>query len=82
MPGRGDDEGWGGEHRAHIGRERLLSASLAAMARVLESESDRWFLWLPVLFAGGIITYSPLPMSPTQDWRQRFSSAPSGWPSP
>jgi competence protein ComEC len=63
MPGRGD-EGWGGEHRAHIRRERLLSASLAAMARALESESDRWFLWLPVFFAGGIITYFALADEP------------------
>ena len=64
MPGRGD-EGWGGEDRASVRRrERLLSASLAAMVRALESESDRWFLWLPVLFAGGIITYFALADEP------------------
>src|SRR3972149_10692613 len=64
MPGRGD-EGWGGEDRASVRRrERLLSASLAAMVRALESESDRWSLWLPVLFAGGIITYFALADEP------------------
>ena len=25
--------------------------------RSLEAESDRWFLWIPVLFAGGILSY-------------------------
>ena len=30
----------------------------------LESEQDRWFLWLPVLFAGGIITYFALADEP------------------
>jgi hypothetical protein len=41
MPDR-DEEGWGGEERAHIRRrEGLLSASLAAAARALEAESDR-----------------------------------------
>src|SRR3990170_7628496 len=64
MPGWGD-EGWGGEDRAHIRhREGLLSASLVAVARALESESDRWFLWLPVLFAGGIIAYFALADEP------------------
>ena len=41
-----------------------MSAALAAAARALESESDRWFLWLPVLFAGGIITYFALADEP------------------
>lgn len=27
------------------------------MARALEAESERWFLWLPVFFAGGILAY-------------------------
>src|SRR4030067_2683735 len=64
MPGRGDGGG-GGEDRASVRRrERLLSASLAATVCALESESDRWFLWLPVLFAGGIITYFTLADEP------------------
>jgi competence protein ComEC len=32
--------------------------------RALESEQDRWFLWLPVLFAGGVITYFSLADEP------------------
>ena len=31
---------------------------------MLEREQDRWFLWLPVLFAGGIITYFALADEP------------------
>ena len=57
MPERGDEE-WGGEDaRGLTRREGLLAASLGAAARALEREQDRWFLWLPVLFAAGIITY-------------------------
>ena len=57
MPERGDEE-WGGEDRPSGARnEGLLAASLSVSARALEREQDRWFLWLPVLFAGGIITY-------------------------
>lgn len=64
MPGRGD-EGWGGEDRASVRRrEGLLSASLGASARALEAESDRWLLWLPVLFAGGIVSYFALADEP------------------
>jgi len=63
MPGRSDED-WGGDDRAYARREGLLSASLAAGARALESESDRWFLWLPVLFAGGIIAYFALADEP------------------
>lgn len=39
-------------------------AVLAAIARCLEAESDRWFLWIPVLFAGGILSYFALPDEP------------------
>lgn len=54
MPERGDKE-WGGEDRPGLTRrEGLLAASLRASARALEREQDRWFLWLPVLFATGI----------------------------
>ena len=64
MPDRGE-EGWGGEDRAGARRrEGLLAASLGASARALEAEQDRWFLWLPVLFAGGIISYFTLTDEP------------------
>ncbi|MBX9588720.1 MAG: ComEC family competence protein [Hyphomonadaceae bacterium] len=38
---------------------------LAALARQLEDEHDRWFLWLPVLFGTGIACYFALPFEPT-----------------
>jgi competence protein ComEC len=64
MPGRGEEE-WGGEHRAPArSRGGLASAVLEAAARALEAEQDRWFVWLPVLFAGGIITYFALAGEP------------------
>src|SRR5262245_23888020 len=37
---------------------------LAAIARQLEAEQDRWFLWLPVLFGTGIALYFALPAEP------------------
>ncbi len=37
---------------------------LAAIARQLEAEQDRWFLWLPVLFGAGIALYFALPAEP------------------
>ena len=64
MPDRDEGE-WESEHRARLRRgERLFAASLTASARVLEAEQDRWFLWLPVLFAGDIITYFALADEP------------------
>jgi competence protein ComEC len=41
-----------------------MLAALTAVARALEAETDRWFLWLPVLFAGGIIAYFALSNEP------------------
>ncbi len=64
MPERGDEE-WGGEDRPSGARRHgLLAACLGASARALESEQDRWFVWLPVLFAGGIIAYFALTNEP------------------
>ena len=37
---------------------------LAAVARQLEAEQERWFLWLPVLFGAGIALYFALPSEP------------------
>lgn len=37
---------------------------LAALTRQLEAEHDRWFLWLPVLFGGGVAFYFLLPSEP------------------
>ena len=55
------DEAWGYRIKSRGG---LLASGLAACTRALESESDRWFLWLPVLFAGGILTYFVLGSEP------------------
>jgi hypothetical protein len=37
---------------------------LGAVARCLEAEQERWFLWLPVMFGGGIAFYFLLPVEP------------------
>ena len=37
---------------------------LAGVARQLEAEQERWFLWLPVLFGAGIALYFALPVEP------------------
>jgi len=37
---------------------------IAGLARQLETEQDRWFLWLPVLFGTGIALYFSLPSEP------------------
>ena len=51
--------------RVHGGRrEGFLSAILAASARTLEAERDRWILWVPVLFAAGILFYFALADEP------------------
>jgi competence protein ComEC len=39
-------------------------APFAALARRLEAEQERWFLWLPVLFGAGIALYFALPTEP------------------
>ena len=43
----------------------LVAALLAACARLLEAEQDRWMLWLPVLFAAGILAYFALADEPS-----------------
>ena len=40
-------------------------AFLTSLARQLEAERDRWFLWLPVLFGVGIALYFLLPAEPS-----------------
>jgi hypothetical protein len=63
MPDR-DQAEWGSEERRSWRREGFLAASLRAAARALEAEQDRWFLWLQVLFAGGILAYFALADEP------------------
>jgi len=45
-------------------QDGLLSKGLADLARMLEAERDRWILWVPVLFAAGIIFYFALANEP------------------
>ncbi len=42
----------------------LLTRPAWLFAEALEAETDRWFLWLPVLFAAGIVFYFDLPVEP------------------
>ncbi|MBM3544196.1 MAG: ComEC family competence protein [Alphaproteobacteria bacterium] len=56
------NEDWG-EPRVRA-RSGILASGLAVCARALEAESDRWFLWLPVFFAGGIVAYFTLTNEP------------------
>ncbi len=63
-----EDQDWGddsrGERPFRPERARLMAQAWAAASRALEREQDRWFLWLPVLFAGGIVTYFALDHEP------------------
>jgi competence protein ComEC len=62
MPGR-DERAWRDEGGPRDAGPRLPLV-LAALMGSLEAESDRWFLWIPVLFAGGIISYFALADEP------------------
>ncbi len=64
MAVRGEEEFGGEERGPRRKRDGLLLAAVAASACALERESDRWFLWIPVLFAGGIIAYFALQNEP------------------
>jgi hypothetical protein len=64
MTGRGEKEWAAGILGQPKGRGGLVSLVLATFARTLAQESDRWFLWLPVVFAGGIVTYFALSNEP------------------
>jgi competence protein ComEC len=57
---------WDGDHfrPGSARRDGLLGAALIASALMLEREQDRWFLWLPVLFAGGVVAYFALTDEP------------------
>ena len=63
MPGRA---GHASGHWANGQGGRTSGAVLlvAALTRALEAESDRLSLWIPVLFAGGVIIYFGPPKEP------------------
>ena len=50
--------------RLETGPRRAYRHRFRVAARALEAETDRWFLWIPVLFAGGIVTYFALQAEP------------------
>jgi len=57
-------EGGDNDRAGRSRREGLFSTILSASASVLEAERDRWFLWVPVLFAAGILSYFALVYEP------------------
>lgn len=60
MPGRYEHGSFdrGDEPRRHG------AGFVAGLTRSLEAESDRWSLWIPVLFGAGIVFYFALPDEP------------------
>lgn len=57
MPNR-DEDVWGGHESPQ--RRGTLARAAGIAVRALEAEAERWFLWLPLLFAAGIVTYFAL----------------------
>ena len=45
-------------------RQGWMSRAVSAVQDALEAESERWFVWLPVLFSCGILLYFSLPTEP------------------
>ena len=64
MGGPGNDDLDVEGYRPRKGRDGLILVILSAAGRALEREADRWFVWIPVLFAGGIVTYFALDDEP------------------
>jgi competence protein ComEC len=57
---------WSGENlHQESGSGSLLHRAALLLARLIEDESDRWFLWVPVFFGAGIGLYFSLPSEPT-----------------
>ena len=58
-------EGWSWENRhGERGNGGLLRQGAVMLARLVEDESDRWFLWVPVFFGAGIGLYFALSVEP------------------
>ena len=58
-----EDEAMGGLGRS--ARQGPIARAGALAARALEAETGRWVLWLPVLFAAGIVAYFSLTNEPS-----------------
>jgi competence protein ComEC len=71
MPGQ-DESGWRDAGSDGARAPTFVSRFLEALSLSLAAESDRWALWVPVLFAGGILAYSAFPKSRAGPQRQRF----------
>ena len=56
---------WSGENRRlDYNSGNPLSRAVRSVVRLVELESDRWFLWVPVFFGAGIGLYFALPVEP------------------
>jgi len=64
MPDRDEGVWGGGESPVRPSQAGLVATVGAVVARALEAEAERWVLWLPVLFATGILTYFALSTEP------------------
>lgn len=53
-----------GNRRVDNGSGGLLRRAVLSLAHLIEEESDRWFLWVPVFFGAGIGLYFALPGEP------------------
>ena len=47
-----------------LARQGWISRAVSVVQGALETESERWFVWLPVLFSCGILLYFSLPSEP------------------
>jgi competence protein ComEC len=64
MGGSGREDLRGEDDSPRNGRDGLILTALSAAGRALERETDRWFVWIPVAFAGGIVAYFALADEP------------------
>ncbi len=64
MGGSGREDLGGEDYAPRKSRDGLILVILSAAERALEREADRWFVWIPVLFAMGIVTYFALDDEP------------------
>ncbi len=77
MPGQGEDV-WSEESGPRGHAPRLASRMFAAISASVTAESDRWPLWVPVLFAAGILIYFALPLEPRWESAAAFLLASLG----
>ena len=77
MPGR-DGRAWESEGGSRTGRTRPRRLSLRLSRTPSKPSPTAWFLWIPVLFAGGILVISRFPTNPARRRPQLSSSPRSG----